>query len=237
MKSPLVVLVAVVAAVTLTSAAAAGPTDRSSRSLSSVSWNGSPRPRPSRSGRARTGRCAASPWSRAPSTTPSTRSMQPQAVPARPQQVRVGRRASQDAAVATAAYRVLLAITPTTRHEGLGTSYQATLAAIPDGPSEQGGVRAGEAAAAAMIAAVRTMGSWLRLPRHWHRSRQVEADRVAEHAGVRSRRLGRQPEAVPDQGRCGVPHERPERADERCLRDGLRRGEGGRLYIELDAYG
>ncbi len=67
--------------------------------------------------------------------------------------VRVGRRASQDAAAATAAYRVLLAITPTTRHEGLGTAYQATLAAIPDGPSQQGGVRAGEAAAAAMIAA------------------------------------------------------------------------------------
>ena len=78
---------------------------------------------------------------------------QPQAVPARPQEIRVGRRASQDAAAATAAYRVLLAITPTTRHEGLGTAYQATLAAIPDGPSEQGGVRAGEAAAAAMIAA------------------------------------------------------------------------------------
>jgi PAP2 superfamily len=67
--------------------------------------------------------------------------------------VRVGRRASQDAAAATAAYRVLLAITPTTRHEGLGTAYQATLASIPDGPSEQGGVRAGEAAAAAMLAA------------------------------------------------------------------------------------
>ena len=46
-------------------------------------------------------------------------------------EVRVGRRASQDAAAATAAYRVLLAITPTTRHEGLGTAYQATLAAIP----------------------------------------------------------------------------------------------------------
>ena len=67
--------------------------------------------------------------------------------------VGVGRRASQDAAAATAAYRVLLAITPTTRHEGLGTAYQATLAAIPDGPSQQGGVRAGEAAAATMIAA------------------------------------------------------------------------------------
>ena len=68
-------------------------------------------------------------------------------------EVRVGRRASLDAAAATAAYRVLLAITPATRHEALGIAYQATLATIPDGPRERGGVRAGEAAAAAMLAA------------------------------------------------------------------------------------
>jgi hypothetical protein len=67
--------------------------------------------------------------------------------------LRVGRGASQDAAAATAAYRVLLAITPQTRHAGLETSYQATLARIPDGAGEQGGVRAGEAAATAMLAA------------------------------------------------------------------------------------
>lgn len=60
---------------------------------------------------------------------------------------------SQDAAAATAAYRVLLAITPPARHAGLGVSYAATLAAIPDGPVEQGGVAAGDAAAAAMLAA------------------------------------------------------------------------------------
>ena len=51
---------------------------------------------------------------------------------------------------------------------------------------------------------------------------------MADHAGVRSRRLGRQPEAVPDRRRVAVPHEGPERADERCLREGLRRGEGAR---------
>jgi hypothetical protein len=60
--------------------------------------------------------------------------------------------ASQDAAAATAAYRVLLAITPDARHAGLGAAYAATLAAIPDGPIEQGGIAAGEAAAAAMLA-------------------------------------------------------------------------------------
>ena len=59
---------------------------------------------------------------------------------------------SQDAAAATAAYRVLKAITPVARHAGLDTAYTNTLAAIPDGPIEAGGVAAGEAAAAAMIA-------------------------------------------------------------------------------------
>jgi hypothetical protein len=60
---------------------------------------------------------------------------------------------SQDAAAATAAYRVLKAITPVARHAGLDTAYGTTLLGIPDGPIEQGGVAAGEAAAAAMIAA------------------------------------------------------------------------------------
>ena len=61
--------------------------------------------------------------------------------------------ASQDAAAATAAHRVLVSITPTTQHPALDTAYTATLAAIPDGPIEDEGVRAGEAAATAMIAA------------------------------------------------------------------------------------
>ena len=68
-------------------------------------------------------------------------------------EVRIGRRASQDAAAATAAHHVLLAITLAARHEALNTAYAATLAAIPDGPSERAGVRAGEVAATAMIAA------------------------------------------------------------------------------------
>ena len=59
---------------------------------------------------------------------------------------------SQGAAAATAAYRVLLAITPTARHAGLDATYATTMAAISDGPSKQEGVDAGEAAAAAMLA-------------------------------------------------------------------------------------
>jgi PAP2 superfamily len=60
---------------------------------------------------------------------------------------------SQDAAAATAAYRVLRAITPSVRHAGLDAAYAATRQAIPDGPMEDGGVAAGEAAAAVMLAA------------------------------------------------------------------------------------
>jgi len=70
-----------------------------------------------------------------------------------PAKVRVGKQASLDAAAATASYRVLLAITPEPRHAGLDTAYQTTLGRVPDGPNEQGGIRAGEAAAAAMLAA------------------------------------------------------------------------------------
>jgi hypothetical protein len=61
--------------------------------------------------------------------------------------------ASQDAAVATAAHHVLVAIVAPARVAALDTAYQATLAEIPDGPIEQGGIEAGEAAAAAMLAA------------------------------------------------------------------------------------
>ena len=59
--------------------------------------------------------------------------------------------ASQDAAAATAAHRVLKAITPSARHVGLDTAYAHTLSGIPDGPIEQGGIAAGEAAADAML--------------------------------------------------------------------------------------
>ena len=60
---------------------------------------------------------------------------------------------SQGAAAATAAYRVLLAITPAARHANLDTQYGTTMATIADGSSKQEGVDAGEAAAAAMLTA------------------------------------------------------------------------------------
>jgi hypothetical protein len=61
---------------------------------------------------------------------------------------------SKDAAAATAAYRVLAALLPA-QASALQTQYEASLAKIPPGPMRDGGVAAGEAAAAAMLA-VRT---------------------------------------------------------------------------------
>ena len=63
---------------------------------------------------------------------------------------------STDAAVATAAYRVLLAVVPSSQTAALATlaaQYAAALAAIPNGPAKTGGIDAGEIAAAAMLAA------------------------------------------------------------------------------------
>ena len=76
---------------------------------------------------------------------------------------RTGARASKDAAVATAAYRVLSSIVAgvpasipfpnkVALHQALDAQYAASLANVPDGPFEDQGVRAGEAAADAMIA-------------------------------------------------------------------------------------
>lgn len=59
---------------------------------------------------------------------------------------------SKDAAAAAAAYRVLLSLLPG-RAAQLTASYDASLALIPDGADEDGGVEVGEAAAAAMIQA------------------------------------------------------------------------------------
>jgi hypothetical protein len=59
---------------------------------------------------------------------------------------------SMDAAAATAAYRVLVYLVPA-QQPALAPLYEASLATVPDGPSKDGGIAAGETAAAAMIAA------------------------------------------------------------------------------------
>jgi hypothetical protein len=59
---------------------------------------------------------------------------------------------SQDAAAATAAFRVVVVLVPT-QAAVLQMRYVQSLAAIPDGPAKAGGIAVGEAAAAAMLAA------------------------------------------------------------------------------------
>ena len=59
--------------------------------------------------------------------------------------------ASMDAAAASAAYHVLLEITPVARHAPLLTMYNDTLTWLGGGPDVEAGKAAGEAAAAAMV--------------------------------------------------------------------------------------
>jgi hypothetical protein len=59
---------------------------------------------------------------------------------------------SMDAAAATAAFRVLVALFPE-QAPMLQARYDQSLAAVPDGPAEAGGVAVGETAAAAMLSA------------------------------------------------------------------------------------
>ncbi|GHJ47537.1 hypothetical protein Cs7R123_48790 [Catellatospora sp. TT07R-123] len=59
---------------------------------------------------------------------------------------------SVDAAAATAAFRMLVHLFPS-QGPTLQAKYDAALAAIPDGPAEQGGIADGEQSAAAMITA------------------------------------------------------------------------------------
>ncbi|HET6707743.1 vanadium-dependent haloperoxidase [Amycolatopsis sp.] len=73
-------------------------------------------------------------------------------------------RESADAAVGTAAYRVLDAIFPEQR-ERLRVQYDEWLAGLPDGPAKRGGVRVGAEAAAAMVADRRGDGAFD--PRLW----------------------------------------------------------------------
>jgi hypothetical protein len=59
---------------------------------------------------------------------------------------------SEDAAAATAAFRVLVALFPT-QLANLEAQYAASLSPIPAGPAKDGGIAAGDRAAAAMLAA------------------------------------------------------------------------------------
>src|SRR5262245_7364836 len=64
---------------------------------------------------------------------------------------RADAKASKEAAVATAAFRILDTLFPA-QHVTFQTAYDASLAAIVDGPMKEAGIDVGEAAAAAMLA-------------------------------------------------------------------------------------
>ncbi|MEV0715426.1 vanadium-dependent haloperoxidase [Asanoa sp. NPDC050611] len=66
---------------------------------------------------------------------------------------------SVDAAVAAAAHGVLAALFPA-QQSRLQAQYDAALAAIPEGRSKQGGIRVGDRAAAAMVAARQSDGAF-----------------------------------------------------------------------------
>jgi hypothetical protein len=70
------------------------------------------------------------------------------------------RRGSQGAAAATAAHRVLLAITPEARHAGLDAAYASTIAAIPDGAAERRASQPGRLPPTRCSTHERMTGSW-----------------------------------------------------------------------------
>ena len=135
--------------------------------------------------------------------------------------------ASMDAAAASAAYNVLLEITPVARHAQLLLMYNDTLALLGGGPDVDAGKAAGEAAAAAMSAfreqdgflvpftpTIGTgAGEWR--PLGWPTPRFTTGP------------LGPNP-AVPDQEPVSVPRRRAARAHERRVHRGLQRGEEAR---------
>jgi hypothetical protein len=133
------VLVAL-AAVTLTSAATAGP-NRAEQQVSAVSeWNAIAQAetvllRPTAHGQMRG--MAMVQGAVYDAVNAIDRSRKPYLLD--PAKVRVGRTASVDAAAATAAYRVLLAITPEPRHAGLDTRTRPRLGGCRTGRADRAG--------------------------------------------------------------------------------------------------
>ena len=153
---------------------------------------------------------------------------------------RFSARASQDAAVATAAYGVLRSIVATvpnlaetaraTLLQSLATQYASSLAEVPNGPFKAQGVAAGNAAAGAMIAARQDDGrfgpsQWVpnTAPGHWwpqlNATGQPILDPtpwVGDGGAVRHADL------------LAVPHLGTARAHERRVGQGIQRGQGDR---------
>ena len=146
---------------------------------------------------------------------------------------------SQDAAAATAAYRVLLALVPG-QQPTLGPLYDASLASIPAGEAKEGGIRIGEIAAAAMLAARTGDGRFgaYRFP-----APATPQDRGRSASGGRCRRASAttlawikdvRPFLIRDPARYA--QRRPGRADQQALHARVQRGQGDRLVDVDDAH-
>ena len=117
---------------------------------------------------------------------------------------------SQDAAAATAAYRVLVALVPG-QQSTLGAAVRGVAGSVPAGEAKQGGIWVGEVAAAAMLAA-RT-GDGRGGPYRFPVPRRPAGRPVAAGAARLRQRSGRM-----GQGRPPVPDPRP-----RALRHAMAR--------------
>ena len=143
---------------------------------------------------------------------------------------------SKDAAAATAAYHVLVALFPP-QQPTLQPLYDTSLAAVADTPpgAKAGGIAAGEAAAAAMLAA----RAERRPLRPVHARDRHDAGRLApDTAALRARPgpLGRQRPAVRGPERRDAAHRRPQPADEPRLRQRLQRDQGRRRAAQHDPH-
>ena len=136
---------------------------------------------------------------------------------------------STDAAVGTAAYRVLDNVFPAQR-EWLLARYDEWLAGIPDGRAKSGGIRIGDQTAAAMIEARTNDGvAGSRLwsvgdePGQWRPTPSGFANAGAWVGDLR-------PFAIPDAD--DVPHPRTARAQQPHLRPRPQRGQAARFGVE-----
>ncbi len=128
---------------------------------------------------------------------------------------------SEDAAAATAAFRVLVGLFPA-QQPTLQPLYDSSLAAVVDTPpgAKAGGIAAGEAAAAAMLAARANDGQLRPVhPRDRDHARSLATDTAALRAGPRS--LGRKRTTVPGPQRRDAAQRWPQRADQPRVREGL----------------
>ena len=146
---------------------------------------------------------------------------------------RAKRSDSKEAAAATAAFRVLAALFPS-QLPTLQPLYDASLAAVPDGRRERGGIAAGDAAAAAMLAARANDGrnGPFSFPIG---SEPARGDR-RRHLRPGPRTMGRQRAAIPRAERRDDPLRPPEPAHQHRLCGGLQRGQVSRLAYEHDPH-